>query len=160
VSGAPENPGAWLVTVGKRRWFDALRRKGTLEIKQPDLSRQAEVRQQLSGADFDEAEEEIGDDRLRLIFTACHPVLSREARVALTLRLVAGLTTEEIARAYLVREATVAQRVVRAKRDLLARLGRFEEARAELERAASLTRNEREHQLLVDRAARMPAAPK
>ena len=70
------------------------------------------------GADFDDAEEEVGDDRLRLIFIACHPVLSREARVALTLRLVAGLTTEEIARAYLVREATVAQRVVRAKRSL------------------------------------------
>jgi RNA polymerase sigma factor (sigma-70 family) len=118
VSGVPQCPGAWLVTVGKRRWFDTLRRKGTLEGKQPDLARQAEVRQQLAGSDFGEVEEEVGDDRLRLIFTACHPVLSREARVALTLRLVAGLTTEEIARAYLVQEATVAQRVVRAKRSL------------------------------------------
>jgi RNA polymerase sigma factor (sigma-70 family) len=118
VSGVPQRPGAWLVTVGKRRWFDTLRRKETLEGKQADLTRQAEVRQQLSGADFDDAEEEVGDDRLRLIFTACHPVLPREARVALTLRLVAGLTTEEIARAYLVREPTVAQRVVRAKRSL------------------------------------------
>jgi len=118
VSGVPKNPGAWLVTVGKRRWFDSLRRRGTLEGKHSDLTRQAEVRQQLAGADFDEVDEEVGDDRLRLIFTACHPVLSREARVALTLRLVAGLTTEEIARAYLVREPTVAQRVVRAKRSL------------------------------------------
>ena len=112
------SPGAWLVTVGKRRWFDTLRRKGVLEDKQADLTRQAEVRQQLTGADFDDVDEEVGDDRLRLIFTACHPVLPREARVALTLRLVAGLTTEEIARAYLVREPTVAQRVVRAKRSL------------------------------------------
>ena len=118
MSGVPQRPGAWLVTVGKRRWFDTLRRKGTLEGKQADLTRQAEVRQQLTGADFDDVEEEVGDDRLRLIFTACHPVLPREARVALTLRLVAGLTTEEIARAYLVREPTVAQRVVRAKRSL------------------------------------------
>jgi RNA polymerase sigma factor (sigma-70 family) len=118
VSGVPQSPGAWLVTVGKRRWFDTLRRKGTLEGKQPELARQGEVRQQLAGTDFDEVEEEVGDDRLRLIFTACHPVLSREARVALTLRLVAGLTTEEIARAYLIQEATMAQRVVRAKRSL------------------------------------------
>ncbi len=117
-SGVPQRPGAWLLTVGKRRWFDTLRRKGALDGKQPELSRQAEVRQQLTVTDFDDVEEEVGDDRLRLIFTACHPVLSREARVALTLRLVAGLTTEEIARAYLVREATVAQRVVRAKRSL------------------------------------------
>jgi RNA polymerase sigma-70 factor (ECF subfamily) len=118
VSGVPRNPGAWLVTVGKRRWFDMLRRKGTLDGKQADLIRQAEVCQGFAGTDFDEVEEEVADDRLRLIFTACHPVLSREARVALTLRLVAGLTTEEIARAYLVREPTVAQRVVRAKRSL------------------------------------------
>ncbi len=118
LSGVPQRPGAWLVTVGKRRWFDTLRRKGILEGKQADLTRQAEVRQQLTGADFDDVDEEVGDDRLRLIFTACHPVLPREARVALTLRLVAGLTTEEIARAYLVREPTVAQRVVRAKRSL------------------------------------------
>ncbi len=118
LSGVPDNPGAWLVTVGKRRWFDTLRRKGVLEGKQAELTRQAEVRQELAGADFDDVDEEVGDDRLRLIFTACHPVLPREARVALTLRLVAGLTTEEIARAYLVREPTVAQRVVRAKRSL------------------------------------------
>ena len=121
-SGVPQSPGAWLVTVGKRRWFDTLRRKGTIEGKQADLARQAEVRQQLAGAEFDDVDadvdEEVGDDRLRLIFTACHPVLPREARVALTLRLVAGLTTEEIARAYLLREPTVAQRVVRAKRSL------------------------------------------
>ena len=118
VSGVPNNPGAWLVAVGNRRWFDTLRRKGTLEGKQPDLNHQAEVRQHFSCTDFDDVEEEVGDDRLRLIFTACHPVLSQEARVALTLRLVAGLTTGEIARAYLIREPTVAQRVVRAKRSL------------------------------------------
>jgi RNA polymerase sigma factor (sigma-70 family) len=118
LSGVPDKPGAWLVTVGKRRWFDMLRRKGVLEGKQADLTRQAEMRQELTGAEFDDVDEEVGDDRLRLIFTACHPVLPREARVALTLRLVAGLTTEEIARAYLVREPTVAQRVVRAKRSL------------------------------------------
>jgi RNA polymerase sigma-70 factor, ECF subfamily len=120
VSGVPDNPGAWLVTVGKRRAVDLMRRRTVLESKQEELGRQAEARAELARADLDpdRREEDFGDDLLRLIFIACHPVLSTEARVALTLRLLGGLTTEEIARAFLVREPTVAQRIVRAKRTL------------------------------------------
>ena len=103
ASGIPENPGAWLMTTAKRRGVDALRRQVTFELEQADLAAQVDA---------------IEDDVLRLIFMTCHPVLSREARVALTLRLVGGLTTPEIARAFLVSEGTVAQRIVRAKRTL------------------------------------------
>jgi RNA polymerase sigma-70 factor (ECF subfamily) len=120
VSGVPDNPGAWLVTVGKRRAVDQMRRRTVLESKQEELGRQAEARAERAMADLDpdRHDEDFGDDLLRLIFIACHPVLSTEARVALTLRLLGGLTTEEIARAFLVREPTVAQRIVRAKRTL------------------------------------------
>jgi RNA polymerase sigma factor (sigma-70 family) len=111
-SGVPENPGAWLMAVGKRRAIDLMRRNSVLERKQQELGPRQEM---VEAADDDD---DIGDDLLRLVFVACHPVLSTDARVALTLRLLGGLTTEEIARAFLVPEPTVAQRIVRAKRTL------------------------------------------
>ncbi|MGZ8796673.1 MAG: RNA polymerase sigma factor [Thermoanaerobaculia bacterium] len=118
-SGVPDKPGAWLMATAKHRAIDLLRRKTMLERKHEELGRDLEARQEMAGADFDAAiDDDIGDDLLRLVFTACHPVLSAEARVALTLRLLGGLTTEEIARAFLVPEPTIAQRVVRAKRTL------------------------------------------
>ena len=120
VSGIPAKPGAWLMGTAKHRAIDLLRRRKTLDRKHEELGHELMGEQQeLAERDFDAAiEDDVGDDLLRLIFTACHPVLSTEARVALTLRLLGGLTTEEIARAYLVPEATVAQRIVRAKRTL------------------------------------------
>lgn len=117
-SGIPRNPGAWLMTAGKRRAIDALRRDQTLERKTQELSHQIELHEAQTDAVV--SDDEIDDDLLRLIFVACHPVLSTEARVALTLRLLGGLTTGEIARAFLVPEATIAQRIVRAKRALSA----------------------------------------
>jgi RNA polymerase sigma factor (sigma-70 family) len=118
-SGVPDNPGAWLVAAAKHRAIDHFRRNKLLERKHEELGRELEIRQEAAVADFDAAiDDDIGDDLLRLVFTACHPVLSSEARVALTLRLLGGLTTEEIARAFLVPEPTVAQRIVRAKRTL------------------------------------------
>jgi RNA polymerase sigma factor (sigma-70 family) len=123
ASGVPQNPGAWLMAVGKRRAIDQFRRAERLERKVAELGRDLE-RQQAESAVADD--EEIKDDLLRLIFTACHPVLSTEARVALTLRLLGGLTTDEITRAFLVPEPTVAQRIVRAKRTLSTRRVPFE----------------------------------
>jgi RNA polymerase sigma factor (sigma-70 family) len=118
-SGVPRNPGAWLMAAAKHRAFDLLRRKKLLEEKHRELGRQLEGLQEEAAAGIEAmADDEIGDDLLRLICTACHPVLAPEARVALTLRLLGGLTTDEIARAFLVRESTVAQRIVRAKRAL------------------------------------------
>ncbi len=118
-SGVPDNPGAWLVTVGKRRAVDVLRRRAVLERKHEELGRQREARsEQFPGPELDDPDDDFGDDLLRLIFIACHPVLATGARVALTLRLLGSLTTDEIARAFLVRESTVAQRIVRAKRTL------------------------------------------
>ena len=115
-AGVPDNPGAWLMTVAKRRAVDQIRRRTVLDRKHAELGRSLETEYE---PDFDAAlDDEIKDDLLRLVFTACHPVLSTQARVALTLRLLGGLTTDEIARAYLVSEATVAQRIVRAKRTL------------------------------------------
>ena len=114
VEGVPDNPGAWLMSVGKRRAIDMFRRNERLESKHEELGRALQTQEQHG----EPVVEDIEDDLLRLIFTACHPVLSTEARVALTLRLLGGLTTGEIARAYLVPEATVAQRIVRAKRAL------------------------------------------
>jgi RNA polymerase sigma factor (sigma-70 family) len=115
-SGVPDNPGAWLMAVGKRRAVDLLRRDAMRDRKLRGLGREPAPQ---AVHDLDEAlDDDIGDDLLRLVFTACHPVLSREARVAMTLRLLGGLTTEEIARAFLVSEPTVAQRIVRAKRTL------------------------------------------
>jgi RNA polymerase sigma factor (sigma-70 family) len=120
VSGIPDKPGAWLMGTAKHRAIDLLRRRKTLERKHEELGHELlGAQQELAERDFDAAiEDDMGDDLLRLIFTACHPILSTEARVALTLRLLGGLTTEEIARAYLVPETTVAQRIVRAKRTL------------------------------------------
>ncbi|MFC1412888.1 RNA polymerase sigma factor [Streptacidiphilus sp. N1-12] len=114
-SGVPRNPGAWLMTTAKHRAIDLLRRKERFARKLELLGREAETD---AAADPVDQDEDIQDDLLRMVFTACHPVLSREARVALTLRLLGGLTTEEIARAFLVPESTVAQRIVRAKRTL------------------------------------------
>ncbi len=130
-SGAPNNPGAWLMATAKRRAIDVLRRGTMLERKHEQLGHELEAKQDTT-PDLDSAiDDDIGDDLLRLIFTACHPVLSTEARVALTLRLLGGLTTGEIARAFLAPEATVAQRIVRAKRTLAEAKVPFEVPRAE-----------------------------
>ncbi len=118
-TGVPENPGAWLMSVGKRRAVDLFRRNSTLARKHEEIGRELQTRP--GGADGElEAvvEDDVGDDLLRLMFVSCHPVLPTDARVALTLRLLGGLTTGEIARAFLVPESTVAQRIVRAKRSL------------------------------------------
>jgi len=118
-SGVPDNPGAWLMATAKHRAIDLLRRDKLLERKHEELGRELEARQEMAVSDVDAAlDDPVGDDLLRLVFISCHPVLSTEARVALTLRLLGGLTTDEIARAFLVPEATVAQRIVRAKRTL------------------------------------------
>ena len=118
-SGVPDNPGAWLMATAKHRAIDALRRHKMLERKHETLAYELEAQQERAVPDLDTAiDDHVGDDLLRLVFIACHPVLSTEARVALTLRLLGGLTTDEIARAFLVPEATVAQRIVRAKRTL------------------------------------------
>ncbi|MGH8719665.1 MAG: RNA polymerase sigma factor [Burkholderiales bacterium] len=121
--GVPDNPGAWLMATAKHRAIDRLRRRKLIERKHEELGREIEALHEVAAADFANAvdaaiDDDIGDDLLRLVFTACHPVLSTEARVALTLRLLGGLTNEEIARAFLVPEPTVAQRIVRAKRTL------------------------------------------
>ena len=118
-SGIPDNPGAWLMTTAKRRAIDLWRRNTRLERKHEELGRELEIQQKMAAMDLDAAiDDPVGDDLLRLMFICCHPVLSTEARVALTLRLLGGLTTEEIARAFLVPVPTIAQRVVRAKRTL------------------------------------------
>ncbi len=118
-SGVPDNPGAWLMATAKNRAIDGLRRSVLAERKHGELGREVERRQETALADLEAAaEDDIGDDLLRLMFTACHPVLSTEARVALTLRLLGGLTSAEIARAFLIPEPTVAQRIVRARRAL------------------------------------------
>jgi len=118
-SGVPDNPGAWLMATAKHRAIDLIRRRSMLQRKHEQLGHELEARQESAVPDLDAAlDDPVGDDLLRLIFTACHPVLSTEARVALTLRLLGGLTTVEIARAFLVPEPTVAQRIVRAKRTL------------------------------------------
>ena len=117
-SGIPDKPGAWLAATAKRRGIDALRRRVVLERKRELIGRELEILQQLDQPELAAQVEDVQDDVLRLIFMTCHPVLSREARVALTLRLLGGLSTPEIARAFLVSEGTVAQRIVRAKRTL------------------------------------------
>jgi RNA polymerase sigma factor (sigma-70 family) len=118
-SGIPDNPGAWLMATAKNRALDHFRRNKLLERKHEQLGHELELQQEMAEPDLDAAiNDDVGDDLLRLMFTACHPVLSTEARVALTLRLLGGLTTEEIARAFLVPEPTIAQRIVRAKRTL------------------------------------------
>jgi RNA polymerase sigma factor (sigma-70 family) len=126
-SGVPANPGAWLMATAKHRAIDLVRRSRLIERKHEELVRKLEIRREQTAPDLDAAlDDEIGDDLLRLVFTTCHPVLSTEARVALTLRLLGGLTTDEIARAFLVPEATVAQRIVRAKRTLAEKQVPFE----------------------------------
>jgi RNA polymerase sigma factor (sigma-70 family) len=118
-SGVPENPGAWLMATAKNRAIDRMRREKTYERKREEVAHDTGLLFALERSDFEAAaDDEIGDDLLALIFTCCHPVLSREARVALTLRLLGGLTTAEIARAFLASESTVAQRLVRAKKTL------------------------------------------
>jgi len=135
TDGLPDNPGAWLMTTAKRRALDRLRQDALHARKQEELGHDIEALQAHVEPDFVDAlaeasEDDIGDDLLRLVFTACHPVLSTDARVALTLRLLGGLTTDEIARAFLVPEATMAQRIVRAKRTLTEARVPFEVPRA------------------------------
>src|ERR1700726_1058959 len=118
-SGVPDNPGAWLMATAKHRAIDMFRRNKLLERKHEELGRELKTQQDVAMANFDIAnDDDIGDDLLRLVFVSCHPILSTEARVALTLRLLGGLTTQEIARAFLASEPTIAQRIVRAKRTL------------------------------------------
>ena len=118
-SGIPDNPGAWLMATAKHRAIDLLRRGKMLERKHEEVGYELEARQEMALPDLDAAiDDQVGDDLLRLVFISCHPMLSPEARVGLTLRLLGGLTTEEIARAFLVPEPTIAQRIVRAKRTL------------------------------------------
>ena len=118
-SGVPDNPGAWLMATAKHRAIDLFRRNKLIERKHEEFGRELQSQQEMAVANFDTAHDDnIGDDLLRLVFVSCHPVLSAEARVALTLRLLGGLSTQEIARAFLVPEPTVAQRIVRAKRTL------------------------------------------
>lgn len=118
-SGIPDNPGAWLMATAKHRAIDLFRRNKLAERKHGELGRELKTQQETSMANFEIPEDDdIGDDLLRLVFVSCHPILSKEARTALTLRLLGGLTTQEIARAFLVPEPTIAQRIVRAKRTL------------------------------------------
>jgi RNA polymerase sigma-70 factor, ECF subfamily len=139
--GVPRNPGAWLMATAKHRAIDHFRRNKLLERKHEELGYQLESDRDRVVDDLDAAlDDDVGDDLLRLIFTACHPVLSTEGRVALTLRLLGGLTTDEIARAFLVSEATIAQRIVRAKRTLTQKQVAFEVPRGadRFERLASV----------------------
>jgi len=132
ASGVPRNPGAWLMSIAKRRAIDLIRKRTLHERKEAEIAHEFDAQLAESRVDLDEAIDDfIGDDMLRLIFIACHPVLSTEARVALTLRLVAALTTTEIARAFLVPEPTIAQRIVRAKRTLRNANARFEVPRGD-----------------------------
>ncbi len=125
VAGVPERPGAWLMRTAKHRAIDLIRRRATLQRKHEEIGRDVERAQE--GVDLDTAiDEDVGDDLLGLIFTACHPVLSKDARVALTLRVLGGLTTEEIARGFLVPVSSIAQRIVRAKRTLIEAHVKFE----------------------------------
>ena len=125
-SGVPENPGAWLMAAARHRAIDYFRRNARLGRKHEELGRELAAKE-MAVPDLDAAlDDDVGDDLLRLVFISCHPVLSTEAQVALTLRLLGGLTTEEIARAFLVPEPTIAQRIVRAKRTLAEKRVPFE----------------------------------
>jgi RNA polymerase sigma factor (sigma-70 family) len=131
-SGIPDKPGAWLMAAAKRRAIDRFRRAKLIDRKHTELEHELAVDGEGRMPDLDAAlDDDIGDDLLRLVFTSCHPVLGRDAQVALTLRLIGGLTTEEIARAYLVPEATIAQRIVRAKKTLAEKRVPFEVPRGE-----------------------------
>src|SRR5207302_1471387 len=124
TEGVPERPGAWLMGTAKHRAIDLIRRRKALERKHEEIGRDVERAQ--DSHDLYTIDEDVGDDLLGLIFTACHPVLSKDTRVALTLRVLGGLTTEEIARGFLVPVSTIAQRIVRAKRTLAEAHVRFE----------------------------------
>jgi RNA polymerase sigma-70 factor, ECF subfamily len=138
-SGIPNNPGAWLMAAAKHRAIDHFRRSKRLDRKHEEIGHTLAIEQALSAPDLDAAlDDDVGDDLLRLIFTACHPVLTTDARAALTLRLLGGLTTDEIARAFLVSEPTIAQRIVRAKRTLAKARVPFEVPRGD-DRAARLS---------------------
>jgi len=138
-AGIPRNPGAWLMAAAKHRAIDLLRRNKLLERKHEELGYELDAAREGTVAELDATlDDDVGDDLLRLMFTACHPVLPTEARVALTLRLLGGLTTEEIARAFLVADATMAQRIVRAKRTLTEKRVPFEVPRGP-DRAARLS---------------------
>ena len=138
-AGIPNNPGAWLMATAKHRAIDLLRRKTLLDRKHQELGYEIEIERSLTAPDLDAAlDDDVGDDLLRLVFTACHPVLSTEARVALTLRMLGGLTTDEIARAFLSSEPTIAQRIVRAKKTLAKANVPFEVPRG-ADRAARLS---------------------
>jgi RNA polymerase sigma factor (sigma-70 family) len=135
ASGVPDNPGAWLMATAKHRAIDRVRQRQLHRGREEALGYELDLRHEIATAEFAAAvdaalDDDIGDDLLRLVFTACHPVLSTESRVALTLRLLGGLTTDEIARAFLVGEPTVAQRIVRAKRTLAEARVPFEVPRA------------------------------
>lgn len=131
AKGLPDNPGAWLMTTAKHRAIDRLRQQQLHATLQPEISHTLDAQLQAAQLDLEAAmDDDIGDDLLRLVFIACHPVLSTEARTALTLRLLGGLSTDEIARAFLVPEPTIAQRIVRAKRTLTAAQVPFEAPRA------------------------------
>ncbi len=136
TEGIPRNPGAWLMAAAKYRAIDLVRRRRRLDHKHEELARELEAGRRAAAADVEAAmDEDIGDDLLRLMFTACHPVLPTASRVALTLRLLGGLTTDEIARAFVVSESTIAQRIVRAKRMLAKARVPFEVPRGEDRRA-------------------------
>jgi RNA polymerase sigma factor (sigma-70 family) len=138
AAGIPNNPGAWLMAAAKHRAIDFFRRNQLLDRKHAELGYEIAADQRAAAPDLDAAlDDDVGDDLLRLMFTACHPVLSTEARVALTLRLLGGMTTDEIARAFLVSEPTIAQRIVRAKRTLADKRVPFEVPRGD-DRAARL----------------------
>src|SRR5688572_24717674 len=131
-TGVPDQPGAWLMATAKHRAIDRLRRSKLLQRKHEELARELEAEQESADdAHLDKLDDPIGDDLLRLVFTACHPVLSTPAQVALTLRLLGGLSTDEIARAFLVPEPTIAQRIVRAKRTLADKQVPYEVPRGE-----------------------------
>ncbi|HKW01385.1 MAG TPA: RNA polymerase sigma factor [Vicinamibacterales bacterium] len=139
AAGVPDNPAAWLMAAAKHRAIDRLRRRKMLDRKHGEIGRDLEAKQEAAAAEIEAAaDDDVGDDLLRLMFTACHPVLSTEARTALTLRLLGGLTTDEIARAFLVSEPTIAQRIVRAKRALAKAKVPFEVPRG-ADRAARLS---------------------
>jgi RNA polymerase sigma factor (sigma-70 family) len=143
AEGVPRNSGAWLMAAAKRRAIDAFRANERHAVKHEELGRELDARQETAAESLDDGiDDPFGDDLLRLIFMTCHPVLSMEARVALTLRLLGGLTTDEIARAYLVSEPTIAQRIVRAKRTLVEARVPFETPRGDEleERLASVLR--------------------